>query len=192
MDLQEATIAMAALMKGEADFYREHLKDAKPESPEELERHHKALKEFEWLQSNTREFGNQLAANPNFFDIMESWKIYINGTEGASKDSITEAISTDDVDGLIDRCGNLAIGIKGYIKEKGFIICGMSAGEDGWDIAVRCSEKNSRVLCEDVYRRFFRALEVKLITVSRRFAGHCLPGLYSWDDAFRILTILGL
>lgn len=192
MDLQEATIAMASLMKGEAEFYREHLEHADPSTLEELERHKTALKEYQWLQSNTREFGNVLAANPNFFDVMESWRIVIAGTEGVNKDSVNEAMDTDDVEDLVDRCGPLAVSIKAYIKDKGGMICDMSAGENGWDIAIRCSEKNSRLLCEDIYRKYIRALEMKLIMVSRRFAGHCLPGLYSWEDAERILKIIGL
>lgn len=189
MDLQEATIAMAALMWGEATFYREHLQDAKPESDEERKRYDTALREFEWLQSNTREFGNILAANPNFFSIMESWKVVITGKEGVSSESIEAAQKTADVDTLVDRCGNLAILIKDHVKAKGMIICDMSAGENGWDIAVRCSEKNSRLLCFDLHKRFFTAIEMELITISRRFAGHCLPGLYSWDDAPRFLKI---
>lgn len=192
MDLQEATIAMAALMKGEADFFREHLDGAEPETEEEIKRHKTALKEFEWLQSNTREFGNQLAANPNLFDIMESWRIVITGKEGVCKNSIDEALKTDNVEDLIERCGTLASSIKEYIKVKGFQVWDMSAGEDGWDISIRCSEKHSRVFCEDIYRQYISAIEMRLITVSRRFAGHCLPGLYNYDDALRILNAIDL
>lgn len=189
MDLQEATIAMAALMWGEATFFREHLQDAKPESDIELKRHKTALKEFEWLKSNTREFGNILAANPNFFSVMESWKVVITGKEGVCPESIERALKTSDVDKLIDYCGNLAIGVKSHVKGKGMIICDMGAGENGWDIAVRCSEKNSRLLCFDLHKKYFTAIELKLLTISRRFAGHCLPGLYSWDDAPKFLKI---
>lgn len=191
MDLQEATIAMAALMKGEADFYREHLKDAKPETEEEIKRYATAMKEFEWLQSNTREFGNTLAANPHFFGVMESWKVVIKGTQGVAKDSIEDALKTADVEDLIDRSGGLASNIKAHVKDKGLIICDMSAGEDGWDISVRCTEKNSRLLCYDIHKRFMGAINLKLISISRRFAGHCLPGLYTWNDANNFLKIIG-
>ena len=192
MDLQEATIAMASFMKGEALFYREHLENPLPRTVDEVERYAKAKKEFEWLQSNTREFGNVLAADPNFFDIMESWKVVIKGTDGVNPDSIKSALETNDVDDLVERCGSIASGIKDYIKSKGWMVCDMSAGEDGWDIAVRCSEKNSRLLCEDMYHRYHNAPQKKLITISRRFAGHCLPGVYSWEDAERILKAIYL
>lgn len=192
MDLQEATIKIASLMKGEAEFFKEHLDGIKPNTQDEIHRFKTALKEFEWLQSITREFGNTLAANPNFFDIMESWRIVISGTESVDRGSIYEAKDTDDIEDLLERCGSLAASIKAYVKAKGWMICDMSAGEDGWDIAVRCSEKNSRLFCEDVYRRFIFAINQKLITVSRRFAGHCLPGLYNWEDAYRILKSINL
>lgn len=192
MDLQEATLAMAALMKGKADFYKEHLDGIKPETVEEIKRHEIAVKEHEWLKSNIREFGNTLAANPHFFDVMESWKVVIKGTQGVSKESIDEALKTADVDDLIDRSGNLAVNIKRHIKEKGLIICDMSAGEDGWDISIRCTEKNSRLLCFDIHREFSRALEIEILSISRRFAEHCLPGLYSEEDAYNFLKICGL
>ena len=123
---------------------------------------------------------------------MESWRIVISGTESVDRGSIYEAKETDDVEDLLERCGSLASSIKAYVKGKGWMICDMSAGEDGWDIAVRCSEKNSRLFCEDVYRKFIFAINQKLITVSRRFAGHCLPGLYNWEDANRILRSINL
>jgi hypothetical protein len=192
MDLQEATIAMAALMKGEADFFKEHLDEAKPETDEEKKRYGIATKEFEWLKSNTREFGNILAANPHFFGVMESWKVVIKGTQGVAKESMEEALKTADVDNLIDRSGNLAINIKRHVIEKGLIICDMSAGEDGWDISIRCTEKNSRLLCFDINKQFSRALEIEILSISRRFAGHCLPGLYSWNDAHNFLKICGI
>lgn len=192
MDLQEATLAMAAFMKGEHDFFKEHLDGVKPETDEEISRYTTAVKEFEWLQSHTREFGNQLAADPNLFDIMESWRVVITGTEGVSKDSVKEALKTNDVDDLIERCGTIATNIKSYIRLKGLMVCDMSAGESGWDIAVRCSEKHSRMLCEDIYRRYNKALDMELIKVSRRFAGHCLPGLYNWDDALRLIKTIDI
>ena len=192
MDLQEATLAMAAFMKGEHDFFKEHLEGFKPETEEEVSRYTTAFKEFEWMQSHTREFGNQLAADPNFFDIMESWRVVITGAEGVSKDSVKDALKADDVEDLLERCGTLATNIKSYIRNKGLMICDMSAGENGWDIAVRCSDKHSKLLCEDIYRRYNKALNLELIKISRRFAGHCLPGLYNWEDAIRMINTIEL
>jgi hypothetical protein len=185
MDLQSATLSMAVLMKREYDFYNEHTEEIKSLDVD-------TLREFEWVKSETREFGNQLAANPNFFGVMESWKVYISGKEGVNRDSILKAHKEDNVEDLFEKCGSMAVSIKNYLQDKKHMICDMSAGEDGWDVAIRCTEGQSKVLCQEVYRRYSIALEMVIITVSRRFAGHCLPGLYSWDDAIKILKISGM
>jgi len=192
MDLQEATVAMAALMRGEMDFYKEHLEGARVGDLQESKRYKTALREYEWLQSNTREFGNTLAANPSFFGIMESWKVVIKGTAGVGKESIENALETDDIEDLISRCGSLPVNIIEHIKSKGLLLCDMSAGEDGWDISVRCTEKNSKLLCFDMHKKYFKTIELKLIVISRRFSGHCLPGLYTWDDAVNFLKVCGI
>jgi hypothetical protein len=184
MDLQEATVTMALLMKKESDFYEQH---AIPDISLTREN----LKELEWLKANTREFGNRLAANPYFFDVMESWVVTVLGTEGVNTDSMKEAMGSADVDDLIDRASALAASIKKHLRDNGYVICNMGAGEDGWDIGIRCSEKKSRDLCVEIHQRYMQAIEMGLLTISRRFAGHSLPGLYSYDDAKRILLIYG-
>lgn len=185
---------MAQLLHKEERFYREYLeqyKDEEPPDPQERAVYRGKMREFEWIRSNTREFGNRLAANPYFFDVMESWRVYIIGKEGATKESMMEAIKTDDVDDLIDRSSTLANSIKNHLRSKGYMICDMGAATDGWDMAVRCSEKKSRDLCAELHRKYFTAIDMGLIYISRRFAGHTLPGLYNWEDAKKILSILG-
>lgn len=185
-DLQEATIAMAILMNNEIDFYHKNIKGKNPN-----EIHEKVIREYEYLTGSTREFGNILAANPNFFGVMESWKVFLLGKEGVNKNSVEDAHKNDDVETLLEKCGNLAIGILDYIKGKELLICDISAGEDGWDIAIRCTDDASKNLCRDIYSKYIRAIEMRLLMVSRRFSGHCLPGLYNWKDAKRILDATG-
>lgn len=186
-DLQEATITMAILMKEEFDFHSKYIDGKEIKQNESID----ILKKFEYLKSSTREFGNILAANPNFFGIMESWKVYISGKEGVNKNSMEEALQKNDVETLLEKCGNLVIGLKDYINEKGLQICDFGAGEGGWDIGIRCTEDASKNLCRDLYRRYIRAIEMRLLIISRRFAGHCLPGLYNWEDAIKILDATG-
>jgi len=193
MDLQEATATMALLMKNEAEYFRENLENVKVETIEENKKYYqKIIEEFKWIKSNTIEFGNRLAANPSFFDIMESWHVVISGKEGVSKNSVYEAVQSHNVENLVERCGGLAINIKKYIKSNGYFISDMSAGEDGWDISIKCTEKKSRDLCGDIHRKYSQAINLKLLTISRRFAGHCLPGLYDWSDAYKFLKMYGL
>lgn len=193
MDLQEATITMAILLKNEAEYYNKYLKDFNPTTTEEKEEYYKRLEKFNWIKKNTIEFGNRLAAIPTFFDILESWKVYIIGKEGTEKDiQQKDNLTTQDIEDQIEKCSNLAATVKNFIKENGFIICDMGIGKDGWDIAVRCSENKSRLLCNYLYRKFYKAIQLEILFVSKRFVGHCLPGLYTWDDAIRLLNILDI
>lgn len=191
MDLQQATRLMATLLKNEEDFHKEFLADNVQQGEEDHEKVKELYRRYQWLKSCTREFGNELAANPHFFDIMESWVVYLKGKDTVDKERMKAAYEKDDVDELIEQTGGLAPSIKSYLKEKGYQICDIGAGEDGWDLGVRCSEKKSRDLCIEIYQRYHRAIELELLSVARRFSGHCLPGLYSWDDANRILLMYG-
>lgn len=188
MDLQQATLAMALLMKKEKDFYKQFLdgyENRKDENYQQL------IHQFEYIKANTREFGNRLAANPHFFNILESWSVTITGKEGVSDETMKESAQKNDADTLINKAGNLALEAKKFIKSQNLPIFKMSAGEDGWDISVLCTEKISRELCLNLHQRFFHAIQLKLLNLSRRFAGHNLPGLYNWNDAERILKAYG-
>jgi hypothetical protein len=184
MDLQEATLTMALLMKEEHEFYEKHAKADSSMCVEDL-------RELEWRRANVREFGNRLAANPYFFDVMESWVVTIIGKEGVNQESMNDAMKTADIDDLVDKASVLASSVKQHLRNEGYVICDMGAGEDGWDIGVRCTEKKSRALCMELYQRYVLAIEIGLLSISRRFSGHKLPGLYSWDDAKKILGASG-
>jgi len=191
MDLQQATIAMAQLMKKEADFHKESLSKSVVKGEEDSKKVEEIYRQYQWLKSTTREFGNELAANPHFFDVMESWIVYIKGRDSVDQDRMKSALEKDDVDGLLEQTGSLASSLKDHLRNRGYQICDMGAGEDGWDIGVRCSEKKSRDLCVEIHQRYYKTIELGLLSISRRFAGHCLPGLYGWNDAERILLMYG-
>lgn len=144
-----------------------------------------------YIRTNTAEYGNRLAAMPQFFDILESWLITVVGRQGLSTETLEESAKLDDAEGMMERTGALAVSVRDYFRSQGFIIRNMGAGEDGWDMCVRCTEKKSRSLCFDIQQRFQRALSLKLMSVSRRFGGHYLPGLYTWEDAKRMLELYG-
>lgn len=190
MDIQEATHIMAKMMVEEEIFYNEHLKDVDPTTIEDKETYNKKLKEFEILEAYTREFGNELAATPNFFEVLESWKVIVKGYSGVSKEAMQEAYNKSDVEDLVDRTGSMAQGIKRYFKTKGYFISGMGAGEDGWDIGVICNDKTAKDICSDLYKYYIKAINLGLISISRRFLKqHYLPGLYNWEDARRLLKL---
>jgi hypothetical protein len=90
---------------------------------------------------------------------------------------------------MLERAGALVVSVRDYFRSQDFVIRNVGAGEDGWDMCARCTEKKSRTLCFDLQQRFQKAISLKLMNVSRRFGGHYLPGLYTWDDAERMLKL---
>lgn len=191
MDIQEANVIMAKLLKMEKNFYEENLAGRRPISIDSERIYQKNMSTFRYLQSQTREFGNVLAASPEFFDIMEPWVIYVTGKEGVSKESVNKTKKTADLDHLTDLASNLAINVKKFIRLCGYFICDMGAGEDGWDVGVRANERDSRELCSLLNEKFKEAINADLIRISRRFGQNKLPGLYDYDDAERVLMMYG-
>ena len=188
MDLQQATLTMALLMKKEIDLNRQFIEgneNRQDSSFGEIKR------QYEYIKANTREFGNRLAANPPFFDIMESWRVNVGGKEGVSEETMKMAKEDSDMDTLVEKAGNMAASVKEFLLSQNLPVAGISAGEDGWDIGLLCTEKVSKELCRSLHQRFAYAIKLGLITVSRRFSGHNLPGLYNWTDAERILKAHG-
>ena len=129
MDLQQATLTMALIMKKEIDFYRQFIKDLGDRYDD------KAIelrKQYEYVRANTREYGNRLAANPYFFDVMESWCVTVSGREGVSEETMQQAKRDQDAEAMIEKAGNLAGEVKSFLVSKDFPVAGMGAGEDGY------------------------------------------------------------
>jgi len=184
MELSEATVTMSYLLLFEKKWHEKHAGRLDDEVVKTV-----YDKRLQYLKANTAEFGNRLAAMPQFFDILESWLVTVVGKQGISPESMQEAVKTNDSDGMLERAGALAVSVRDYFRSQDFLIRNVGAGEDGWDMCVRCTEKKSRTLCFDLQQRFQKAISLKLMNVSRRFGGHYLPGLYTWDDAERMLKL---
>lgn len=191
MDLQEATLAMARFMKIEKEFYDRHLKARRPKDESELKIFEELSRQFEVYRSRTREFANILAADPNFFEIVESWIVVVQGKESVSRKSMLYYRDSADVEGLINQASNLASSVKSFIRSVGYFITDMGAGDDGWDLGVRCKHKDAKNLCSLLHRKYQEAIGLGLLVISRRFGEHKLPGLYNYEDAERIINIYG-
>lgn len=186
MDLQEALFAMALLIKKEQDFYKDRIKPL-----EDISLNSATYREYEYIRANRIEFGNRLAADPNFYDIIESWIIAVIGKEGISKETMDRVVNEKDYAAALEHSGTLAVSVKDFLKEAGYIFCNVGAGEDGWDLSVRCTEKKARDLCDQIRQKFHQAIKLDLLHISKRFGGHYLPGLYSRQDAERVLKSYG-
>lgn len=191
MDLQELTLAMARFMKAEKDFYDEHLKARRPKTQEEVETLEKRQKQLEILRARTRQFGNIIAADPNLFNVIEPWIVCVEGKESVTQKTLKSFVESADIDELINRASNLGASVKEFMRSAGYFICNMSAGEDGWDIGVRCTNKDSMDLCTVLHRKFRLAINMGLLEISRKFGEHRLPGLYNYEDAERIIQLYG-
>lgn len=182
---------MAQFMRVEKDFYDRHLKARRPKNSNELKIIEELSRQFEIYRSRTREFANILAADPRFFDIIESWVVVVQGKESVSRKSMLQYQDSADVEGLINQASNLASSVKSFIRSTGYFITDMGAGNDGWDLGVRCKHKDAKELCSLLHRKFREAIGLNLISVSRRYGEHKLPGLYNYEDAERIIAIYG-
>jgi len=193
MDLKEASLVMCHLLMHEKDVKdaREAAEKDSPDSTLDPDTEAEFEERLREATAGIAEFGNRLAAIPAFFDVMESWLVTVVGRQGVSEETMNEAVETNDRDTMIERTGALAASVRDYLRSQGFIIRDMGAGEDGWDMCVRCAEKKSRTLCFDLHQRFADAIRLKLMHVSRRFGGHYLPGIYTWRDAQRLLKGFG-
>lgn len=180
VDLAEATITMSYLLLAEKKF-----SESNPKGIISYE------SRLAYYKANTAEYGNRLAAMPQFFDILESWLVTVIGKQGISSETMNEVVKTNDSDSMLERAGALATSVRDYFKTQDYTIRNIGAGEDGWDMCVRCTEKKSRTLCFDLQQRFQKAISLRLMNVSRRFGGHYLPGLYTYDDAERMLKLYG-
>lgn len=184
VDLSEATVMMSRLMLYEKRLHDKYVGKLDDEKIKEAYDARMA-----YLKANTAEFGSRLAAMPQFFDILESWLVTVVGKQGISAETIDEVAKTNDPDNMLERTGALAVSVRDYFRSQDFVLRNIGAGEDGWDMCVRCTEKKSRSLCFDLQQRFQKALSLRLMSVSRRFGGHYLPSLYTWDDAERMLKL---
>lgn len=192
MDLKEASLVMCHLLLHERSVVDEYEATvAATDGPLDPSLEAGFQERLHEASVGIAEFGNRLAAIPAFFDVMESWLVTAVGRQGLSEEGIQEAVRTNDRENMIDRIGALAASVRDYLRSQGFIIRDMGAGEDGWDMCVRCTEKMSRTLCFDLHQRFSEAIRLKLMHVSRRFGGHYLPGLYTWRDAQRLIRGFG-
>lgn len=191
MDLQEVIIEVAKLMKIEKDFYENHLKARRPHTKKDVEELLKLEKQYEIYKAHTRKFTNIIAADPRFFDVMESWIVCVEGKDPVSKSEMLKHQKTADVESLINSACNIAPYVKSYIRSLGYFIYDMGAGEDGWDLNIRCTDKDSKELCRSLHQKFFKAISHNLLIISRKFGEHRLPGLYTYQDAVLILQLYG-
>ena len=190
MSYQEAEAKMAELLKKAIDYHKEcrerHGCDPDCYTPGELTE--EEIREHNALRHDARKFADELAADPYFFDILESYMTDVVGTGGcptddAVKAGIESAVEKGEMFEFITKLGgNLADAIRRYIQGLGFRISDSGGGCGGWHYGVRGNEPDSRRLCAALHKQFKPAIDAGLIKIRRHHWGYRLPTLYNDND----------
>lgn len=185
----DAERKMAMLMLAEMKFHEENIvpiiKKENPDLaegttvpitnlPEELKQRRKSL------HHDVEQYGKELAARPEFFDIMQPWMVDVVGCKGDGCD-VKEVLEDLDFKKMIEQQGPLAAQVQKFITECGFEITDRGGGGGSWHVGVPCNDVEARKLCSLVHIQFKKAIDYKLIKVIRHFWGWKLPTLPNWN-----------
>ena len=190
----EAEAKMAGLLKDAIDYLTKCREDhgyeagvfmSGQELTEEEEGH------YGRLRHKAEKYADELAADPAFFDILESYMTDVKGTGGMpSEDSVKEVVDSgferDEIFGFLEKMGgNLVGAVRNFIEDLGFRICDAGGGGGSWHLGVRGNEPDSRRLCAALHKQFGPALDAGMIKIERHHWGYRLPTLYNDGDVER-------
>ena len=180
MSLKPLEEQMIRKMLKEIDYYETNIEFI-GDDVMDAEKAEIVKKEYNKLVDDVDDHGDMLAANPEYFDILECWVVCICGTGGANI-PFTGGYIEMDIEDFIGKFGNLAYSVKNFIENKYYDIVEINGRDNLWFMNVICNEPDSRKLCFYLYDEFQQAIKLKLLNVYKKFAGHRLPGLRSTDE----------
>ena len=137
------------------------------------------------LEHDIRCFGDMLAADPFFFDILSSYMVDVKGTgPSPSPEEVENAIADmatgNDFADYTNRIGGgMAEAVRRFIDNLGYTITDCGFGGGGWHVGVPGNEPGSRKLCAALHKHFLAAINSGIIKVERHQWGHRLPSLYN-------------
>lgn len=182
MTFKEAEAHMAMLMKLEIDYYKKHIepitKNRGPSDkvPQEIEYEHRRLR------VEVKRFGEMLATNPTFSDILVPWVVDVKGRSDSGEAAIKEVLENLDFKDFMKKHGSLPDEIRKFINESGFRLEGCGGSTRSWHIGVICNEPDSRRFCAMVQQRYRKAIDSKAIWLEKKFWGWRLPTLFNEND----------
>lgn len=183
LSYNEAEKKMAELIYREIIFHNEQIKPLLKDGTENTglefkQIPDKILAQREILHRDTESFGKELAARPEFFDVMQPWMVDVKG-EGDGIDVL--ALEDLDFKRMIEQQGPLASQIQNFITNNGYHITDRGGGAKNWHVGVPCNEAEARRLCSMLHIQFKKAIDSGIIRVVKHFWGWKLPTLYNWD-----------
>lgn len=118
-----------------------------------------------------RRFGEELAAMPQFFDVLQCWMVEVNGFA-----EVSEITSQDfDLEDTLNRLGGLAQAVQTFVLKHDFKVTSRSNGVGYWELGVFCSEQEARRLCSLLHDKFAKAIQSRQVQVTRKFWGWRWP-----------------
>lgn len=179
MSYVEAETKMASLMKAQRDFWIHNINTNDEISKE-------TWLQYDLLNIHRDKFGEELAANPSFSEIMLSWVVDINGVQCCNIKNIINNLdkicsNEMEIEDLLKQEGGMQQSIITFINQAGFKISGAGGGYSGWHIGIFGNNAETNKFCEFIHFKFRKAISYNLISVRKRFWKHWLPTLYNWD-----------
>lgn len=185
MTYKEAEAQMAALMKAEHEYHTQHIEpltynQGDPNNPNKIPK--EIQSGYIELTQKVKRFGERLATDPTFFDILVPWVVDVKGRSDAGEDAVKKVMEDLDFNKFLEKQGALPADIKKFIIGHEFKLEGSGGSVNSWHIGVICNEPDSRRFCALIQHKYRMALEHKAIWLEKHFWGWRLPTLYNWGD----------
>jgi hypothetical protein len=139
--LKEAKMEMARLTINAHNYWEEHVGNRPGGKRPDQE----AVDKYNNLLNYINCYGEELAANPDFFDRLVCWSVSVFGN-GSYDDRVE---------------------FEKIIEKQGFQISGAGCGCGGWDFEVHCNDRGAKKLCQFLYFKFRKEIEKGSISVGR-------------------------
>lgn len=190
LSYEEAEDKMAHLMKARSDFQesvRKEYEEGKSDFDNVFTKErHDQVEKLDW---EVKKYGEELASMPQFIDIMEPWMVDVMGNEGVTLSQeifgsiLGELIREENTAAPLDRCGGLAVAVRSFLEQWGFLITDSGMGCCGWHLGVPCNTPTMKRLCAMLHTQFAKAIKAELIKVVVYFWEWKLPTLRNDNDA---------
>jgi len=190
MNKKEIYDKMAKLMKEEENIWKECFGDKIGYTQDDFKNlPEKLTDKLEIAKREVHQFGNEVAANPEFFDIVVSWIIDIEGQYSeCGEEDMKEALDTLNFRDFLDKSGSIPSIIQRDLERFGIKITDRGGGTCSWYIGIPCNNKQADFVCEFLHRRFKNLINNGSIKIKKKFWQHRLLGLYNLDEVNEYLN----
>lgn len=127
------------------------------------------------LKHAYEDLGQKLAADPQYWDSLEMWRVEISSQQGEmSKYDVEDAedeLNHGDFEAFLQRSGSLPAHINTLLEELGHPVENITAGSRGWRMVVHLTDPESKMLCVELHQRFGKSIDMGILELRRCFDG---------------------